>query len=319
VSAPARTGLVTHPDCLRHDPGEGHPERPERLSAILGALGRSGLFQQLSSLAAPLAEPADFELVHAPRYVAALGDAARQAPVLLDGGDTVLSTGSWNAASRAVGGALAAVDRVLSGEWKNAFVAARPPGHHAEADRAMGFCLFNQVAIAARHLRTRRGLERVAILDFDVHHGNGTQHAFEADPTVFYASLHQFPLYPGTGAARERGVGEGAGATLNCPQPPGAGEREWMNSLERDVLPALGKFKPQFLLLSAGFDAHAEDPLAQQELATETYRKITQLCTSSAREQCDGRIVAVLEGGYALDALAASVHVHLEELRTASA
>ena len=319
MNAPARTGLVTHPDCLRHDPGEGHPERPERLNAILGALGRSGLIQQLAPLAAPLAEPADFELVHAPRYVAAMGDAARRAPVLLDGGDTVLSTGSWNAASRAVGGALAAVDRVLSGEWKNAFVAARPPGHHAEADRAMGFCLFNQVAIAARHLRARRGLERVAILDFDVHHGNGTQHAFEADPTVFYASLHQFPLYPGTGAARERGVGAGAGATLNCPQPPGAGESEWMTSLERDVLPALGKFQPQFLLLSAGFDAHAQDPLAQQELATETYRKITQLCTSFAREKCEGRIVAVLEGGYALDALAASVHVHLEELRAASA
>jgi acetoin utilization deacetylase AcuC-like enzyme len=318
VNAPARTGLVTHPDCLRHDPGEGHPERPERLNAILGALGRSGLFQQLASLAAPLAEPADFELVHAPRYVAALGEAARQAPVLLDGGDTVLSTGSWNAASRAVGGALAAVDRVLSGEWGNAFVAARPPGHHAESDRAMGFCLFNQVAIAARHLRTRRGLERVAILDFDVHHGNGTQHAFESDPTVLYASLHQFPLYPGTGAARERGVGDGVGATLNCPQPPGAGESEWMASLEREVIPALEKFRPQFLLLSAGFDAHAEDPLAQQELATETYRRITQLCTSFARQHCDGRIVAVLEGGYALDALAASVHVHLEELRAAA-
>jgi acetoin utilization deacetylase AcuC-like enzyme len=318
VNAPPRTGFVTHPDCDRHDPGDGHPERPERLRAILGELGRTGLLQELAPLSAPLAERADLELAHAPDYVSQIDAASRRAPVLLDGGDTVLAPGSWRAALRAVGGALAAVDRVLDGTWRNAFVAARPPGHHAEADRAMGFCLFNQIAIAARHLRTRRGLERVAILDFDVHHGNGTQHAFEADPSVFYASLHQFPLYPGTGAARERGVGAGAGATLNCPQPPGAGEREWLASLERDVVPALEKFQPQFLLLSAGFDAHAEDPLAQQELATETYRKITQLCTSLARAQCDGRIVAVLEGGYALDALAASVHVHLEELRTAA-
>ena len=319
MSAAPRTGLVTHPDFDRHDPGEGHPEQPARLRAILAQLERTGLMQQLSRLEAPHAGRADLELVHDAGYVAEIDELAPRAPLLLDGGDTVFSTGMRNAASRAVGGALAAVDRVLRGEWTNAFVAARPPGHHAEADRAMGFCLFNQVAIAARHLRTRRGLERVAILDFDVHHGNGTQHAFESDPTVFYASLHEYPLYPGTGAARERGVGDGVGATLNCPQPPGAGEREWMGALERDVLPALEKFRPRFLLLSAGFDAHAEDPLAQQELATETYRKITQLCTSFARQHCDGRIVAVLEGGYALDALAASVHVLLEELRAASA
>src|SRR5262249_55310933 len=190
------------------------------------------------------------ERVHDPAYVESVGAACSQAPALLDGGDTVVSSGSDHAARLAVGAALEACSRVLAGEWRNAFVACRPPGHHAARKRAMGFCLSNQVAIAARYLRERHGLERVAILDFDVHHGNGTQHAFESDASVYYASLHQWPLYPGTGAARERGTGAGAGTTLNCPQPPGAGEREWLAALETQVLPEFERFRPQFLLLS---------------------------------------------------------------------
>jgi acetoin utilization deacetylase AcuC-like enzyme len=233
---------------------------------------------------------------------------------VLDEGDTHVSADSWRAALCASGGAIAAVERVMDGTWKNAFVAARPPGHHAERDEAMGFCLFNNIALAARHLRDVAGLERVAILDWDVHHGNGTQHLFQDDPTVFFASLHQWPLYPGTGAASERGIGAGIGATLNAPQPPGAGDREWLGALERDVLPAIEAFKPQFLLISAGFDAHARDPLAQTELSTSAYQRMTELVIDLAERTCAGRIVSLLEGGYDLVALAECAEAHVGAL-----
>ena len=203
---------------------------------------------------------------------------------------------------------------MLDGTWKNAFVVTRPPGHHAERSTARGFCLFNHAAVAAAHLRAARGLERVAILDWDVHHGNGTQHLFERDPSVFYASLHQWPLYPGTGLATERGLGPGEGATLNSPQPPGAGEREWLGALERDILPALEAFAPDFVIVSAGFDAHADDPLAQTKLATESYARMTRLVLDLARRSSQGRLVALLEGGYDLDALSASVEATVGEL-----
>jgi acetoin utilization deacetylase AcuC-like enzyme len=208
-----------------------------------------------------------------------------------------------------------AVDLVLDGVCDNAFVPARPPGHHAERAEAMGFCLFNNAAIAAAHLRLRRGLGRVAILDWDVHHGNGTQHLFEADPAVFYASLHQWPLYPGTGKADERGRDAGEGATLNAPQPPGAGDREWLAALDGTILPALEAFRPEFLVVSAGFDAHERDPLAQTRLSTEAFGRMTASALDLARRCCGGRLVSLLEGGYDLDALADSVAAHVAELR----
>lgn len=233
---------------------------------------------------------------------------------VLDGGDTVVSQVSYQAALVAAGGAVQAVDRVMDGVWANAFVACRPPGHHAERSHAMGFCLFNNVAVAAAHLRAVRGVERVAILDWDVHHGNGTQHAFESDPSVFYASLHQFPWYPGTGAADERGLGDGEGATLNCPQPAGSGDREWLRTIETQVVPALERFDPGFVLISAGFDAHEQDPLSHTRVTTGGFRRMTEIVNAFAASRCGGRVVSLLEGGYDLDALADSVEVHVAGL-----
>jgi acetoin utilization deacetylase AcuC-like enzyme len=206
----------------------------------------------------------------------------------------------------------------MDGVWANAFVACRPPGHHAEAREAMGFCLFNNVAVAAAHLRIRRGVERVAILDWDVHHGNGTQHIFEADPSVFYASLHQWPWYPGTGAADECGIGAGDGATLNCPMRAGTGDREWLHALETQVFPALEAFDPGFVLVSAGFDAHERDPLSHTRVTTDGFRRMTELAKALAASRCGGRLVSVLEGGYDLGALAESVEAHVAELLASS-
>jgi acetoin utilization deacetylase AcuC-like enzyme len=307
-----------HPDCELHDTGPGHPENPLRLEAIRARFERSALAQELDRIEPEPADLAAVARVHHPDHLAEIERAGAHAPALLDGGDTILSRGSLRAARLAVGGTLAAVERVLRREWRNAFVACRPPGHHAEPRRSMGFCIFNQVAIAARTLRDVHGVSKVAIVDFDVHHGNGTQHAFESDPTVYYASLHQWPLYPGTGAASERGTGAGAGCTLNCPMPPGAGEREWLHALESRIFRELALFGPDFLLVSAGFDAHERDPLANQRLTTATYGVMTRLLADFAREHCAGRLVSVLEGGYHLEALADSVHAHVEALHAAA-
>jgi acetoin utilization deacetylase AcuC-like enzyme len=214
---------------------------------------------------------------------------------------------------------LEACERVLNGEWRNAFCAVRPPGHHAEQDAAMGFCLFNNVAVAAAALRQRHGLARVAILDWDVHHGNGTQHFFERDPSVFYASLHQWPLYPGTGAADERGLGAGEGATRNCPLPGGSGDAEWLRALEDTLLPELEAFRPEFVLLSAGFDAHRLDPLSGTRLSEHAYAEMTRRMLELAARSAQGRLVSVLEGGYHLSALASCVETHLGELATGRA
>jgi acetoin utilization deacetylase AcuC-like enzyme len=207
---------------------------------------------------------------------------------------------------------------VWKGTWSSAFVAARPPGHHAERDSAMGFCVFNNVAVAAAHLVEVLGAERVAIVDWDVHHGNGTQHLFERDPRVFYASLHQWPLYPGTGARSERGIGEGEGRTLNLPQPPHAGDAQWLGAFERELLPALEDFDPSIVLVSAGFDAHRDDPLAQTELTTSAFATMTERLLELARSRCKGRLVSLLEGGYDLGALSDSVEAHVAALVRAS-
>jgi len=311
---PATTGFVAHADQERHDTGPGHPERSERHRAIVARIAGSGLASHLDRVDAVPADPERLRLVHDARHVAEVERAIRSGARLLDDGDTRVSAGSWRAALLAAGGTLDAVDRVATATWRNAFVAARPPGHHAERGHAMGFCAFNNVAVAAAHLRDRHGLERVAIVDWDVHHGNGTQHAFESDPSVYFASLHQWPLYPGSGLADERGTGAGEGTTRNCPLPPGSGDREWLAAFEDVVLRDLEAFAPEFVLVSAGYDAHRDDPLGGTDLSTDAYARMTRLLAQFARERCAGRLVLVLEGGYALSALAASVEASVAEL-----
>ncbi len=281
-------------------------------------LAASGLWDELDTVEARAATDAELARVHAPDHIRRVRAACESAPAALDG-DTCVSPGSWDAALRAAGGVLDACARVMAGTWRNAFCAVRPPGHHAEADRAMGFCLFNNVALGAAALLERHGLARVAVLDWDVHHGNGTQHLFDACPRVFYASLHQWPLYPGTGAADERGSGDGEGATLNRPMPAGSSDRDWLGELEDHVLPALEAYRPEFVLVSAGFDAHRLDPLAQVNLSAEGYRALTRQILDLAARSAAGRLVSVLEGGYHLEALASCVEAHLSELREGAA
>lgn len=308
------TGFVTHPSSARHDTGVGHPERAARTAAIEERLRASGLVAHVDALTAREAEPGELARVHDPAHVERVQAAIARGRRVLDEGDTRVSADSWRAALASAGGALDAVERVWSGRWSNAFVATRPPGHHAERDAAMGFCVFNNVAVAAAHLVETLRVERVAIVDWDVHHGNGTQHAFEHDPRVFYASLHQWPLYPGTGLASERGVGAGLGTTLNLPQPPGAGDAEWIAAFEGHLLPALRAFAPRFVLVSAGFDAHVDDPLAATRLTTPTYARFTRDLLALAREHAGGRLVSLLEGGYDLDALADCAEAHVATL-----
>jgi acetoin utilization deacetylase AcuC-like enzyme len=309
----SRTGLLDHASFLLHDNGPGHPERPERLLAVIAHLERTGLLAELDRREPGPAPTEALAAVHSPDYLRRVEETAGRGGSL-DDPDTSASEGSFEAARRAAGAVVEACDRVMAGEWRNAFVAARPPGHHAEVGRAMGFCLFNNAAIAARHLQQKHGLRRIAILDWDVHHGNGTQHVFEEDGSVFFASLHQFPHYPGTGAATERGRGAGAGTTLNLPQAAGSGDREWIGALEDAALPALLDFAPEFLIVSAGFDAHAEDPLSATELSIDGFRLLSERAVELARRACGGRLVSCLEGGYHLDALAHSAAAHVEVL-----
>ena len=310
------TGFLHHPTTLRHDTGPGHPERPERAAAVMERLASSGLLDELDVREPEPAPLAAVTAVHTESHLAAVRAAAERGPGRLDA-DTSVSPASFEAALLAAGAALEAVDAVYAGRWTNAFANVRPPGHHAECGQAMGFCLFNNAAVAAAHLLREHGLERVAVLDWDVHHGNGTQHLFEGDPRVFYASLHQWPHYPGTGAATERGRGAGEGTTLNAPLPAGSGDAEWLAALENTLLPALEDFAPEFVIVSAGFDAHAEDQLSGTLVTEAGYRAMTRSVLDFASRMSDGKLVSLLEGGYALDALARSVEVHVEELRDA--
>jgi acetoin utilization deacetylase AcuC-like enzyme len=306
------TALYTHAACLQHDTGPGHPERIQRLAAVLQAV-KEPPFDDVVWREAPLAEIAQIERVHDADYVRhALASVPETGWVQLDG-DTVMSPGSGEAALRAAGAVTAAVGAVLKGEFKNAFCAVRPPGHHAERDVAMGFCIFNNVAIGAAEARAVHGLSRIAVMDFDVHHGNGTQHMFDHDPNLFYASTHQMPLYPGTGARAERGIGN----IVNAPLPPGAGSGEFRAAMEKTVLPAIESFRPDLILISAGFDAHRRDPLASLEFEAEDYHWATARLCALAESCCGGRVVSTLEGGYDLAALGESAAAHLTALREA--
>ena len=309
-------GWFYHDDCVKHEPGRGHPERPERLDAVNDAIDAAGL---LSRLAREDFEPAGSETlatVHDPRYVEMVRTAWENGRRALDAGDTRINEFSYDAARRAAGAVLAACDRVQTGELNGAFCAVRPPGHHAEHDHAMGFCLFNAIAVGAEHLIRQHGLQRVAIVDFDVHHGNGTQHIFERRADVLYVSVHQSPatLFPGTGEATEVGKGAGAGCTLNVPMPPGSGDAEYREAFEAKVIPKIDEYKPQALLVSAGFDAAAEDPLAQMELTDDAFAWMTDRLLEAADRHCGGRIVSVLEGGYDLSALGQGVCAHVRRL-----
>jgi len=303
------TLLYTHPACLEHDPGPYHPESPARLRAVLAALDTPE-FTRLERREAPEAAIEDLTRVHPRAFVERLLAAVPESGHRGIDADTILSPASGRAALRAAGALVAAVDAVIAGEADNAFCAVRPPGHHAEPGRAMGFCLFNNIAVGALRAREVHGLARVAVIDFDVHHGNGTQARFADDPSLFYGSTHQFPLYPGTGAASETGVGN----IVNVPLRPMSGSREFRLGMTRTILPALDAFRPEMVFISAGFDAHRNDPLAQLALDDADYTWVTEQLLGIARQHAKGRVVAALEGGYDLAALAASAAAHLRVL-----
>ena len=304
------TQLYTHPACLDHDPGQYHPESPARLQAVLAAL-EADEFAGLERREAPEAALGDIARVHPRRFVERLLSAVPERGHVGIDADTVMSPRSGEAARRAAGAVAAAVDAVVAGEAGNAFCAVRPPGHHAEPSRAMGFCLFNNAAIGALRARAVHGLARVAVVDFDVHHGNGTQACFWDDPSLFYGSTHQSPLYPGTGSRDESGS---VGNIVNAPLPPMSGSGEFRRAMSREILPALDAFRPEFLVISAGFDAHRADPLAQLLLDESDYSWVTEQLVEIARRHAKGRVVSTLEGGYDLGALGRSAAAHVRAL-----
>ncbi len=297
-----------------HDPSAGyangrHPERPERLAAVMDALRDAGLTGDLRE--ADEVDRAALERVHTPAYVDAVFAAAPASGLVRLDPDTAMSAGSLRAARLAAGAVVQAVRAVAGGEAERAFCAVRPPGHHAEAERAMGFCLFSNVAVAAREAQAL-GLRRIAVVDFDVHHGNGTQSVVETDPELYFASVHEWPAYPGSGAAEEIGLGN----VTNAPVPPGAPRELWRRRFE-SLMAGLQAHRPDLILVSAGFDAHARDPLSQQQVEAEDFAWATRAIADVARATCDGRIVSTLEGGYDLEALGRSAVAHVEALQTA--
>ena len=303
------TIIFTHQSAEDHDPGPGHPERSDRIRAVMQVLD-SASFADLERRESPVADIDQIARIHRRDYVTSVLDAVPATGYARIDPDTVMSPATGDAALRSVGAAIAAVDAVMAGEATNAFCAVRPPGHHAEPGRGMGFCLFNNVAIAAAHARAAHKVDRVAIVDFDVHHGNGTQAAFWSDPSVMFASSHEYPFYPGTGAEDECGQGN----IHNVPLLSSSGSVEFRRGIERKILPALEAFKPGLILTSAGFDAHARDPLASIRLEEEDFAWITRKIVDIAGEYCGGKLVSSLEGGYDLEALSSSVSAHLTAL-----
>jgi acetoin utilization deacetylase AcuC-like enzyme len=307
-------GFVYHDDFLKHDTGIGHPERPDRLKAIVTHLTQTGMLESVPQVHPVPASLEWVQKVHPTSYIEMIERRCLAGETVLDTGDTHVCRDSYAVALLAAGAVLRAIDEVMTGNTRRMFCSVRPPGHHAETQTVMGFCLFNNVAIGARYAQQKYGVGRVAILDWDVHHGNGTQEIFWTDPTVLYVSTHQYPLWPGTGATNETGEDAGEGFTINCPMRPGSGEHEFVDAFENRILPALHKFRPELLLISAGFDAHRADPLANLNLTKESFGRLTQFAVEIAAKYCAGKIISVLEGGYDLDALAKSVEAHLKVL-----
>ncbi|HEX9931011.1 MAG TPA: histone deacetylase [Pyrinomonadaceae bacterium] len=312
-----RTALVHHPICLKHDTGEGHPETAARYTVVMDALRSDGaLWQNLIEIEAPAAPRGNILACHTPQHFKRIENAAEEGVEYLDA-DTIVSLQSFEVGLHGAGAACRAVDAVMSGEANNAFVAMRPPGHHATREAAMGFCLFNNAAIAARYAQQKyKEIERVAIVDWDVHHGNGTQGIFFDDPTVFFFSIHQYPWYPGTGSRGETGHGRGRGFTLNVPVKAQTPAKEQRRMFEAAIENIAGQFKPDLIIVSAGFDAHRTDPLGQLQLENEDFVSLTRTVKNWAKEVCGGKVVSCLEGGYNLKTLGETVRAHVSELRS---
>ncbi len=311
-----RTAIGADPRVRAHDPGPAHPEQVARYTAAHNALSSSGLLANALLLEPRSATDEELALAHHSPYIQLVEREVAQNRGQLSTGDTAINRQSSLASRAAVGCALNAVDAVCSNTVQNAFCLTRPPGHHASAARGMGFCLFNTVAVAARYAQTKFGLERVAIVDWDVHHGNGTQDIFYADGSVLFFSTHQWPLYPGTGAANERGEGEGQGLTINCPFPAGSGRDEIIGAFEQRFVPAANEFKPDILFISAGFDSRIGDPLGQFSLTDQDFEDLTRMMLGVALTHSNGRLVSVLEGGYSLAGLAQAVEAHVRVLES---
>ncbi|QNN24002.1 histone deacetylase [Planctomycetales bacterium ZRK34] len=311
-----KVGWVYHEDYLKHDTGPGHPERPDRLRAIVEAFRKTGLDRELIPIAPRAVNPMKLYGTHLPQYVKHVAQACNMGQTFIDSTDTTICPDSYDVALLAVGGVLAGMRQVMEGKVDRAFCTVRPPGHHAERDSATGFCLFNNIAVAADAAIAEFDLKRVAIVDFDVHHGNGTQHAFEHRNDVLFVSLHQDPktLYPGMGYYDERGVDRGEGFTVNIPMAPGATDADYRRAFDEKALPALREFKPQLLFIDAGFDATADDAMAQVSLTHDAYTWMTSLLCEVADECCGGRVVSVLEGGYNLESLTDCVVKHVKAL-----
>ena len=306
-----KCALLADPVCRGHDTGHGHPESSRRFDAVVHALDAAGLRAKMLALDPREITRDDLLLAHTAEYIALAEHEIRSGSEQLSTGDTVISRHSWEAALAAVGSALAAVDAVVAGKAARAFCAVRPPGHHANADHGMGFCVFNNIALASRHAQRRHGIARVLIVDWDVHHGNGTQDIFYENGSVFFFSTHQSPWYPGTGRADETGSGAGKGATLNCPLPAFSGRKEIFACFEEKLLPAMEKFRPELVLISAGFDSRTEDPLGHFLLTDEDFAGLTRLVAGIAEHHAGGRIVSMLEGGYNLRGLASAATAHV--------
>jgi acetoin utilization deacetylase AcuC-like enzyme len=306
------TGIVIDPRYMAHEAGAGHPERPERIGALLPLV--SAAADRCATIPARAASGDELALVHDGAYVEEVA-ATQYKPGFAFDADTRTCERSYETARLAAGGFLALLDAVMAGQVHNGFAFVRPPGHHAERHRAMGFCLFNNVAVGAEYLRRRHGLERILIVDWDLHHGNGTQHMFESDPGVLYVSSHQYPYYPGTGAIDEVGRGNGEGYTVNLAFPAGFGDAEYLDAFTRIVEPITHQYEPQFVLISAGFDAHARDPLGGMQVTEAGFKALARLLLGTARDQADGRCAAILEGGYDLTAIRNSASEVLTELR----
>jgi acetoin utilization deacetylase AcuC-like enzyme len=303
---------------MQHITGEGHPERPERLEAVRSALEREGLSKNMPRIEPRLAKDDELAAVHSREYISLVRREIGRGNRHLSTGDTVVSSRSLDVALNAAGGVLNAADAIFGGKAKNAFCAVRPPGHHATPTRGMGFCIFNNVALAARYVQKRHGVDRVMIVDWDVHHGNGTQDTFNSDGSVLFFSTHQYPWYPGTGAADERGEGRGKGLIVNCPFDAGAGRSEIYGAFKEKLLPAAEGFKPGLIIISAGFDSRDGDPLGRFRLTDDDFADLTRLILDLAEKHAGGRVLSVLEGGYSLSGLAAGVISHVRTLKSAA-
>lgn len=309
----SKTGFVFHRDYLKHGTGKEHPENPQRLKAIVATLEKGKILSKLKKIEAEHSTLEWVEEIHTKPYIEQIQKVGKKGAVLIDQ-DTMVGPDTYQVALLAVSGVLAACDAVMAKKVRNVFCAVRPPGHHAEKDRAMGFCVFNTAAVAAKYLQKKYNLKRIMIIDWDAHHGNGTQNTFYDDGSVYYFSIHQYPHYPGTGGEEEKGAGSGEGSTLNVPMCAGSGDLEYKEVFEMIFYPDAVRFNPQFIIISAGFDGHKDDPLSEIQISEKGYQKMTEVVMNLAEKCCQGRIVSILEGGYNLVSLSSSVKAHIQTL-----